>query len=243
MQPMSRPDPITLLTGAASDLEMPRAISHPGQPNSKFSTSGEALIWPGNTFICHIPRPSAAFDALCYVQEQIKQSAFQRFFTFLPTPSLHMTVFQGYSPDLPREELAEGDFGQPRDTLTERFHKRITPLSLPSSFAVKVHDLYALHSFTVSGASDADESNLRQCREVLRTATGLHPKGFDSYCFHITLAYPLTFVTPRTAQEIVDLSAEISASLPQDLRSITLGPVEFCNFESMHHFEPVARLT
>jgi hypothetical protein len=243
MQPLPRLDPKVLLTGAGSDQPLPRAISLPGAPNSKFSTNGEALVWPGNSFICHIPRPSPAFEALRYLQEQLKQGPFQRFFTFLPPHSFHMTVFQGFAPDLADAHLIPEDRGQSRDELTEQFKTRTAPLDLATSFEVSVHDLYALHSLTVSGATTHDETSLRETRTQLRQATGLTPPDFDSYVFHITLAYPITYVSQTTAQEMIDHSLELSASLPESLRKIPLGPVELCDFESMHHFHTVARLT
>jgi len=119
----------------------------------------------------------------------------------------------------------------------------ICPHSLPQAFEITAQDLFAAHSLTVTGATPEQENTLRQVREDLRAATGLHPASFESYVFHITLAYPLCWMSEALAQEVQDFGNQAFAHVATDLARISLGPVELCQFETMHHFSTIARLT
>ncbi|MDJ1017591.1 MAG: DUF1868 domain-containing protein, partial [Paracoccaceae bacterium] len=93
-----RPNEIDHLTGRLSRTVRPPGISLP-KGGGKFTTDGAVQIWPGNTFVCHLDRRSEPYALILALQEDLKKSAFQRFFAFLPPPSFHMTVYQGLSPE------------------------------------------------------------------------------------------------------------------------------------------------
>ena len=238
-----RPDAINYLTGRLSDRTRPPGIELPNC-GGKFNPDGAVQNWPGNTFICHVDRRSAAFEAIRELQEEVKKSVFNRFFTFLPPPSFHMTVYQGLAPgmttgagwpaDLP-EELS-------RDEITSDLLKRLASLQPPSSYRVKVDGLYCGYSLTMTGADAHQEAALRQTRTALRDATGIVFADFHDYVFHITMAYLVDWLSEKTARELVAFSAELESRYKSAIGEIELGAVEFCNFDTMHHFEPVKTL-
>ena len=233
-----RPDEIEHLTGRLSGEPRPRGISLLNG-GVKFTPDGAVQRWPGNTFVCHINRTSMAFEAILELQEEMKKSVFNRFFTFLPPPSFHMTVYQGLSPDMkPGSGWPEGiPGGLSRDNVNAVFKERLEGLALPSSFSIKVDGFFAGHSLTVSGANEDEERALRQARVSLRDTTGLSFGDFDDYVFHITLAYLIDWMSEKTARELVDFSSGISQRVLDQIGDIELGPVEFSCFDSMHHFE------
>ena len=69
-----RPDPVEFLTGRHSGTDRPGGVSMPGD-GGKFTPDGHALIWPGNTFICHINRKSPQWA----VGKIVRMSLFNRF--------------------------------------------------------------------------------------------------------------------------------------------------------------------
>ena len=235
-----RPDPIAHLTGRLSDRIRPPGIELLNG-GGKFTPDGAVQTWPGNTFICHVDRASAAYAAILELQEEVKKSEFNRFFTFLPPPSIHMTVYQALAPgmtagtgwpkDLP-EDLS-------RDQLTAHLLDRLAPLALPTSYPVKVDGLFCGYSLTMVGADEVADSALRQARTALRDATGIQFSDFDEYVFHITMAYLVDWLSETTARELVAFSGELESRFKSAIGTIELGPIEFCNFDSMHHFEPV----
>ncbi|SIQ87335.1 hypothetical protein SAMN05880590_10888 [Rhizobium sp. RU35A] len=235
----SRPDPIAYLTGRLTSAPRPGGISLPGG-GGKFHSDGSVQPWPGNTFICHIDRASAAFEAIRALQEEIKRSAFNRFFTFLPPSSFHMTVFQGTSPlTRPGAGWPDGlDWPLDRDAVTAALGERVRDLDLPVRRTIRVIDLFAAHSLTVAGATPAAEETLRTTRRTLSDATRMPQADFEQYVFHISLAYLIDWVSEPLALEIVDFSRTQTELYAPLIGELELGPVELCDFDSMHHFEP-----
>lgn len=212
--------------------------------NGKFFSDGSVQRWPGNTFICHIDPASAAFSAIRRIQEEIKMSRYARFFTFLPPSSFHMTVFQGMSP------ITKPGKGWPDDlaadvTLDEAAKEvatRTRAAQVAAAHRVRVTDLFAGHSLTVTGATFEDEASLRAARKSLQEVTRMQQDGFETYVFHISLAYLIDWLSEPVAQDIAAFSDDLTARLCSGIGSIALGPIEFCTFNDMHHFEPMAFL-
>jgi len=238
-----RPDPIEYLTGRTRALPYPPGVSAPGG-GGKFATDGRVQPWPGNTFICHLRKGSAAYETLLHVQERIRMSPFSGFFAFLPPPSFHMTLFQGVSPgNRPGQgwpdDIAEGT---PLTDVTARLDQRIADAVVPETFRLTVDGLFALQSVRMSGADPSEVDALRQARTALRQATRITFPDFDRYTFHITLAYQIHWVSADVARQMIELSDALGAECQQHLGQVELGPIEFCSFETMHHFEVRRRL-
>lgn len=235
----ARPDPIAHLTGALRPTPHPSGIGLPRE-GEKFDTAGSVQIWRGNTFVSHVTRSSPSYEGMLDLQERVKRSEFARFFTFLPPPSFHMTIFQGYSPRLETTEIWPKDVPATDgpDTATAIFAERVHDLALPT-YRARPTDLFCLNSLTMAGATQEDERILRTARETLRTLTGIRPDDFDDYVFHLSMAYLVQWVSASTAREIVDFSDELGAQFCADFPEVELDPCAFCAFDSMHHFEPV----
>ena len=237
-----RPDLISYLTGKLAGEPHPEGISVP-EGGGKFHTDGSVQRWPGNTFLCHVDPGSSAHAALRAMQEEIKKSQFQRFYTFLPPSSFHMTIFQGTSSAAETRCAVPGELlDVSRDDRTRILIDRTGDLDLPTRQRARMVDLFAGKSVTMTGANQAEEDALRRTRHKLREATGIAERDFDAYVFHITLAYLVEWVTQETAEEIVEFSRDLTERFRDEVGTISFGPVELCNFDSMHAFERVAFL-
>ena len=235
-----RPDPISLLTGQLDQTPGPRAITA-AEGGGKFSPDGAVLPFPGNTFLCHLDPTQGAHRALCEMQRAVRQSPVGALFTYLPPESFHMTVFQGVSPDAQVWPEGMARDASPVD-VAEVFRTRLTGHPFPETQHVAAQGFFAGHSLTLQGATPGDELQLRQTRAALREATGLHHPRFETYTFHITLAYPLRWMRRSEAEEVVALSDAVFEAHRPALAQIDLGPVELCTFQDMHHFETIATL-
>ncbi|WP_425053347.1 DUF1868 domain-containing protein [Psychromarinibacter sp. S121] len=237
-----RPEPIAYLTGTLSDDLLPPGVSD-AREGRKFLPDGTLHLWPGNTMICHIDPDSDAHAALVDIQTELAAGPHAGAFTFLPPSSLHMTVFQGISgPSAHLFDWPEGvDTATPRDEVSRILLDRLEAVDLPDSRRIRALNVFAGHSMTVDGVGP-DETGLRETRTRLRKATGLTSRGFDTYTFHITLAYLLRWLTEDEARDVCALSDDVFARQGDRLQDIRLGRVEFCNFEHMHHFEPLRLL-
>lgn len=230
-----RPEPVSHLTGRTSSRDRPEGISLPGA-GGKFGTDGSVQFWPGNTFVRHVAS-GPSLDAIRALQEELRMSRFGPFFTYLPVPSMHMTVFQGISPAHP----AEFDRDH-RDRQTAGIMGMLDGIAFPPERHVRCVGLFAAHSLTVTGAGPETEIALRQERQVLRDATSLRPADFETYVFHITLGYQREWLSEGTALALVAFSNALFARHQASLQAIELGPNAFCSFDTMHHFEPLRPL-
>lgn len=238
-----RPDTVTFLTGNASGRVRPGGIG-PVEGGEKFLEDGTVQHWAGNTFLCHVPE-GAQKDAMRAMQDEMKDSDFGRFYTFLPPSSFHMTVFQGVSPRHGKfEELPKGADGlTDRDAVTAHMAGQVRGLKLPQRQRVRMASFYAGLGLTMQGADESAEISLRATRTRLKEATGIsHAADFETYVFHVTFAYLLEWLSDETALEVAEFCSDLTDRFKNDFGTLELGPIEFCNFDSMHHFEPVIRL-
>ncbi|MEM1066238.1 MAG: DUF1868 domain-containing protein [Pseudomonadota bacterium] len=241
--PAPQNDPIEFLTGRLSGSAYPKGVAPLGG-SGKFTPEGTVQPFRGNTFVCPIVQPSAGYDQLLWTQEQIKRSKFAPFFSFLPGPSFHMTVFEGVSPG--QAGTAEWPAGVPANAavgdLDTLLAERVGHLAFPP-FAIRATGLFCGFSITVAGRTAADAGNLRAARQSLRQATGISPPEFETYRFHVTLAYLLAWMTDDTARELVALSDHVFEAAFGADNAISLGPCSFCRFDTMHHFEPLLEVS
>lgn len=233
-----RAESIAALTGAGKDGLRPAAV---GQ---KFDASGAVLRFPGNTFICHIPPEGAAHAALSAASLALQAGPLSAAFSFLPPSSFHMTVFEGVT-DAHRGD-ARWPEGMPSklglSEVTTRFAAAVDQVALPASQRIRPMGLFGGYSLAVAGATPQHEASLRESRRLLREATGIRRPDFASYGFHVTLAYPLRWLTEAEAASVMDLSESVFAELCKTAPDIDLGRIEFCVFDTMHAFHPIRLL-
>jgi len=227
---------LQVLTRSDTDGPTPPAMV------GKFTAQGEVLACPGNTTLCHVQPESAAHKAITELQNGLKAGPVADAFAFLPPASFHMTVFNGVIVTERDAEWWPDHVPDDVDAATEYLMPRFQSVEGFSQVSLRPTALLAGHSLRVSGATDADEAVLRATRDRLAAATGLHRKSHASYPFHITLAYPLRWLTEPEAQAVSDLSQELFAELLSVLRSFPLGPVEICRFETMHRFDTLGHV-
>lgn len=231
-------DPLAFLTGAALDTPRPLAV---GQ---KFKADGAVLPCPGNTTLCHVDPASPAHASLTRAQMALQAGQHANAFTFLPPASFHMTVFEGVIETARRPEAWPQHLPTdvPIADVTADLLPRLQSAALPERLVVRPTQIFGGFGLTLTGATEADEETLREARDEIATATGIHRPYHDGYRFHITMAYLLRWLTPDEAAAVIALSAETFVTLLSEMPTLTLGPIEFCTFETMHHFEPIAHL-
>jgi len=97
-------------------------------------------------------------------------------------------------------------------------------------------------SLLLTGATDAHETALRVTRDRLSDATGIRRNNHREYPFHLTLAYPIRWLTEDEARSVIDLSVDLFATLIAAVPSFELGPVEICRFDTMHRFDTLGHV-
>lgn len=210
------------------------------QVGYKFFPDGRPKAFAGNTFLCHIPRPSPVFDALVRLQDTLKAAPEAQYFSYLPPESFHMTVFQGVNDaertaaQWPRDLALETSL----EHVTEHFKTNLRQLDFPTSFKVRPTHLRFAQSLRLVGADATEEAKLRQVRDSLARALHYHSANHDSYGFHITLAYRIRYMSAAEATRMLALADVAYQEFAATVSEIALGLLEFCQFADMHAFIP-----
>jgi len=238
-----RSQALSYLSGRSLLSEFPKAITDPGQ-GGKFDKEGNVLQHPGNTFLCHIDQTSEFYQALCAFQDDLKAAQLANNYIFLPKPSFHMTVFCGVSGS------PLGDDGWPTgmpnsatlDQVTQLFSKRLSNWSKPTEFIVRADGMSMPGTVRMVPATRRDAETLANLRYSLQEATGLYRVDIDSYEFHISLGYLERWYSEKASEEAMKTADRLFCKHLGNLSEQKLDPVEFCTFETMHHFERIRLL-
>ena len=240
--PASLPHPVPFLTGAWPGWNGAAMPDGPRPPWPKFSPQGDVLPFPGVTIVCHVTRDSPTFAALVDIQAALKAEAFARHFAYLPPSSFHMTLF-----DL-SNETRRGTSAWPKGiapdaawpAVSDQLAHRLDGMRLPR-FAPSATALFGGFSLIVEGHGGAAEHSMRRARDQLRAASQIFRDDHDSYVFHVTLAYPLRFLSEDEANQVSARCQSLFEAYESALAPLSLGPAELCDFKDMHAFTP--RLT
>lgn len=235
---------LSRLIADGKENPLPPSIRPRGE-GGKFTTKGAVEPYPGNTFICHIDKASPEFALLCELQDGLKALPAANHFTFLPKSSLHMTVFCGVSGvPLTTDGWPEGLSSElPLSALNTRFRAAIAPVRGFSGVTVRADHLKAGYSIHAEPADRESFDALWRMRDLLRDATGLIRDDHDTYQFHISFGYRIKHMSRAMAEDHIARVGVLFDAVRDKLQAIRLGPVEFCTFETMHHFEPSAFLS
>lgn len=231
------------LTGDGSGSVHPPAITGRGQ-GGKFLPDGTALPFPGNTFVCPIDVGSAFFAALCQVQDELMKAEWADHFSFLPKSSFHMTVFCGISGSpLGADGLPEAfDPRATLDDVTATFCDRLRKVTGEDGISMQAAGMDWPAAIEMIPASAGDADKLRHLRRKLQDVTRIFRPDFESYRFHVSLAYLTKWFAPDEVESVMAESERLFARFVSHVGPVALGPVELCEFETMHRFDRVGIL-
>ena len=233
--------------------ELVTALPDSVGPGLKFAASGQAQVFPGYTLICHVPRPGAAFDALCEARDLLRSEAvFRRKLTWMPEHSYHMTVCDLLNVGHDRRgsswpagvptDASLASAGEHIAKLLRRFELEATP---PYRMVVDEEDMHqaifangVLRTVVPWRPIDAAEhARMYSLRDKIFAAIGIRHAQQDSYRFHTTLAYPIDRLTAAEADDYRLAFPLAMQRLRRRLPVLEFGAPEFCRFESMYLFE------
>ena len=229
---------LDFLTGALIGGAQPDAIG------KKFAADGTVLADPGCTTICHVDPSTPAFAALTRAQDALKAGPFAKDFAFLPPASFHMTIFDAFIESGRSRERVPAHLPEEAtvDEIIQDASARLDGLVIAKQFQARPVGIFGGFSVSMTGKNTAAEQLLRKTRDQLSDAMQIRRSDHNAYRFHITLAYNLRWFQPDEALHIIALSDQVGRQLVEEIGFIDLGPVEFCSFETMHHFEPLKLL-
>ena len=210
----------------------------------KFDNDGNPLHWPGCTIICPIQENSLVSSLLAEVQENFKEIAPNRKYTFLPQSSFHMTLFDccnvstfktSYWPDSIQDTQ---NYLEIANILSDRLKN----YQFPNSLAVRLNKFFGGFSTLLTPYSSKDEEILRNCRDDLSNLLGIKFENHLRYTFHITLAYILEPLTLEEVSRLIGLEKKMDKKFKNEIPLINLPQPEICVFNDMYKFTNIKNI-
>ncbi len=212
----------------------------------KFFPNGEPRTFPGNTFLCHVPKGDFWRFAR-YVQAQTEVTSFAHKYALLPPSSFHMTVYEGICDQVRRpENWVEGiSLEAPLYQITDYFFSQLHLLPRKNNIYIKVVKYFAHNggiSFTVEPYDEATKEYLTLFRSTMHDTLKMNNLNAEGYRFHVSLAYNLIELTPQEQQELQKIEQHVNQLLEEREYVINFGAIELCHFNDMFHFATLSKL-
>lgn len=229
----------------ASPSTVDRLETDPIGVPRRVSRTGEIQRWPGNTVVCPLQKESPLWYALHAVRDTIQRhEKIAQKMHLLPPKSWHMTVLDGVNEeDRKPGHWPSGKEQQPLDDCTEDFLKRLSQLDLKSEnlappyllqiSGINVESRGGMH-LRVEAQNPDEEMRMRRLRDVLADTLGFRKPLHDSYQWHMGTCY-FTQLLGDSEPEVRRLMADLEVVVKMKLQ---LDSLEFCDFETLHFFNP-----
>lgn len=217
----------------------------------KYAASGKALLFPGNTILCHVHHANPVHAVLTEVTAALQAKLGDKKIAWTPPPSYHMTLFDG-SLDTRRRP---GDWPHmlPLNASLEACniyigHKlKAFNLGMELPIRMVVDEELATKTdmhYPMRPVDAAEGQRVRRLRDRLSESTGIRHANHDSYQFHATFGYYIqpfdSLAAERRYQELwLAAIREIRRRMPV----IELGAPEYCLFNTMDDFQVQFLLT
>ncbi|WP_299827156.1 DUF1868 domain-containing protein [uncultured Roseobacter sp.] len=209
----------------------------PSRLGQRYSAT-QFLPEAGNTVVCHLDRNAPSHSAVLAARARLQALPDSERFLYTPEESLHMTVFEGVIDTRRTEDAwpADMDRDAPVTAVTEALMKHLEPFSPPPAFSVRVKDVLPT-GLVLAGATAEDDRLMRDWRDALTAPFGYRHKDHDAYRFHMTFAYPTSWIPDDVVPVWTRALSAILEDLAQMAPIIPLRPPAFCKFADMEAFE------
>jgi hypothetical protein len=210
----------------------------------KFDNDGNPLHWPGCTIICPIQENSLVSSLLAEVQENFKEIAPNRKYTFLPQSSFHMTLFDCCNVSTFKTSYWPDNIQDTQNYLeiANILSDRLKNYQFPNPLAVKLNKFFGGFSTLLTPYTSKDEEILRNCRDDLSNLLGIKFENHLRYTFHITLAYILEPLTLEEVSRLINLEKKMNKKFKNEIPLINLPQPEICVFNDMYKFTNIKNI-
>ena len=208
----------------------------------KFQKDGTANEFPGNTFICHIPKDSPQFPYLLKLREIMQSQPWAAKYSFLPPSSFHMTIFEGVCDQARKSSrwTSQLPLDAPLEKVDELLLGKWDKITKPSSFTMKARKLSIFNGITLQLLPESDAVNLeiRKFRDLLSEEYGIRGPGHNSYHFHISFAYLIVKLSFSEKRKTSKFMKEYTKKISEELGIVKTSVPELTFFSDMTDFAP-----
>ena len=209
------------------------------ETESKFNSEGKPSYFPGCTIICKISENSDLFNEISSLQSKYKDFNPDDAYTYLPTSSFHMTLFDCCNVNTvntsswPNNILVKDNYKE----IALELNEKIKDFIFPDKFNLKLKKIFGGYCMILEGETEKDKKILRDCRNKLSELSGIKFANHETYCFHITLAYVLRELNDQEVKKLFTINDQLCKEFINKFPTIEIQKPELCIFENMYHFD------
>ena len=209
------------------------------ETENKFDKNGKPLFFPGCTIVCKILENSNLFNEIMSVQSKYKDFNPDNAYTYLPSSSFHMTLFDCCNVNTvntslwPKDIKIKNNYKQ----IALQLNEKIKDFLFPDKFNLKLKKIFGGYCMVLEGATEKDEKTLRDCRNKLSKLLGIKFPNHETYSFHITLAYILRKLNNIEVKNLFTMNKNLYRDFIKKFPIIEIQKPKLCTFKNMYQFD------
>ena len=206
----------------------------------KFNEDGSVRFWPGNTMICLLDHDSLVYEKIKEIRDDFGRNKIGECLTLLPDESLHMTAIEGVVDGnrAPEHWTSLLPCDSPLEKVDDLFQEKWKDIPKLGKVEMVFHHIRVGTGLCVAlrPKTEDDEKRIRGWREIVSKKMGLRFPGFETYEFHISLAYGYRSPDREEMDNLEKMVKEYNEKFSNEKFSFVVPEPSMTYFDNMFFF-------
>ena len=206
----------------------------------KFNEDGSVRFWPGNTMICLLDHDSIVYEKIKEIRDDFGRNKIGECLTLLPDESLHMTAIEGVVDGnrTPEHWTTLLPCDSPLEKVDDLFQDKWKDIPQLGKVEMVFHHIRVGTGLCVAlrPKTEDDEKRIRGWREIVSKKMGLRFPSFETYEFHISLAYGYRVPNKEQMDNLENIVNEYNDEFAKDKFSFVVPETSMTYFDNMFFF-------
>ena len=206
----------------------------------KFNEDGSVRFWPGNTMICLLDYDSLVYEKIKEIRDDFGRNKIGECLTLLPDESLHMTAIEGVVDGnrTPEHWTTLLPCDSPLEKVDDLFQEKWKDIPQLGKVEMVFHHIRVGTGLCVAlrPKTEDDEKRIRGWREIVSEKMGLRFPSFETYEFHISLAYGYRVPNKEQMDNLENIVNEYNDEFAKDKFSFVVPEPSMTYFDNMFFF-------
>ena len=206
----------------------------------KFNEDGSVRFWPGNTMICLLDHDSIVYEKIKEIRDDFGRNKIGECLTLLPGERLHMTAIEGVVDGnrTPEHWTTLLPCDSPLEKVDDLFQEKWKYIPQLGKVEMVFHHIRVGTGLCVAlrPKTEDDEKRIRGWREIVSKKMGLRFPSFETYEFHISLAYGYRVPNKEQMDNLENIVNEYNDEFAKDKFSFVVPEPSMTYFDNMFFF-------
>ena len=206
----------------------------------KFNEDGSVRFWPGNTMICLLDHDSLVYEKIKEIRDDFGRNKIGECLTLLPDESLHMAAIEGVVDGnrAPEHWTTLLPCDSPLEKVDDLFQEKWKDIPKLGKVEMVFHHIRVGTGLCVAlrPKTEDDEKRIRGWREIVSKKMGLRFPSFETYEFHISLAYGYRVPNKEQMDNLENIVNEYNDEFAKDKFSFVVPEPSMTYFDNMFFF-------